>query len=288
MTLTPMHFLIVCPLVGLAGFVDSIAGGGGLISLPAYLLTGLPVHACIATNKLSSPMGTLVSTVRYAREGYIDWRLAVFCAAGALAGASVGASIALLISDALFRWLMLIILPLTAAYVLRAKTLAQDAADEAALPFWRSVLAGTLISLLVGMYDGFYGPGAGTFLLLLLSRFGHMNLQRANGVTKVANLSSNVASLAVYLMNGQAAGAVRGVVQHRGQRARLSLLHKARRIHRPAHHPAGAIALLHSHGARVAGRALTTISPAARPCAALFIHSLQSFLLHLTFLKSVL
>ena len=203
MTLTPMHFLIVCPLVGLAGFVDSIAGGGGLISLPAYLLTGLPVHACIATNKLSSPMGTLVSTVRYAREGYIDWRLGAFCAAGALAGASLGASIALLISDTAFRWLMLVILPLTAAYVLRAKSLSQEASAESAPPFWRCALAGTLISLGVGMYDGFYGPSAGTFLLLLLSRFGHMDLRRANGVTKVANLSSNVASLAVYLINGQ-------------------------------------------------------------------------------------
>ena len=203
MTLTPLHLLIVCPLVGIAGFVDSIAGGGGLISLPAYLLTGLPVHACIATNKLSSPMGTLVSTVRYAREGYIDWRLGAFCAVGALAGASLGASIALLISDTAFRWLMLVILPLTAAYVLRAKSLSQEASAESAPPFWRCALAGTLISLGVGMYDGFYGPGAGTFLLLLLSRFGHMDLRRANGVTKVANLSSNVASLAVYLINGQ-------------------------------------------------------------------------------------
>lgn len=203
MTLTPMHFLIVCPLVGLAGFVDSIAGGGGLISLPAYLLTGLPVHACIATNKLSSPMGTLISTVRYAREGYIDWRLGAFCAAGALAGASLGASLAMLISDTLFRWLMLVILPLTAVYVLRAKAMTQAAPDSPALPFWRCALAGTLISLFVGAYDGFYGPGAGTFLLLLLSRFGHMSLQRANGMTKVANLSSNIASLAVYLLHGQ-------------------------------------------------------------------------------------
>ena len=56
MELTPLHFLIVCPLVGVAGFVDSIAGGGGLISLPAYLISGLPVHTCIATNKLSSSM----------------------------------------------------------------------------------------------------------------------------------------------------------------------------------------------------------------------------------------
>ena len=64
MELTFLHFLIVCPLVGIAGFIDSIAGGGGLISLPAYLISGLPVHTCIATNKLSSSMGTTVATTK--------------------------------------------------------------------------------------------------------------------------------------------------------------------------------------------------------------------------------
>ena len=103
MTLTPLHFLIVCPLVGLAGFIDAIAGGGGLISLPAYMISGLPAHTSIATNKLSSSMGTAVSTYKYARSGYIDWRLAVFCVISALLGSAIGAKIALLISDRIFR-----------------------------------------------------------------------------------------------------------------------------------------------------------------------------------------
>ena len=66
-----MEFLIVCPLALIAGFVDAIAGGGGLISLPAYFFAGLPPHAAIATNKLSSTLGTLVATVRYALFGYM-------------------------------------------------------------------------------------------------------------------------------------------------------------------------------------------------------------------------
>lgn len=202
MTLTPLHFLIVCPLVGLAGFIDSIAGGGGLISLPAYLLSGLPAHTCIATNKLSSSMGTAVSTYKYARSGYIDWRLSVFCVAFALAGSSIGAKIALLISDQVFRILMLIILPLTAAYVLKKKDIfAQE--DEHALPFGKCALFASAIAFFIGMYDGFYGPGTGTFLLLLLTRFAHMDVRHANGVTKVINLSSNIGSLVVYLTSGQ-------------------------------------------------------------------------------------
>lgn len=202
MTLTPLHFLIVCPLVGIAGFVDSIAGGGGLISLPAYLISGLPVHTCIATNKLSSSMGTTVATAKYALSGYIDWQLAVFCAAASLAGAALGANIALLIPDSAFRILMLIILPLTALYVLRKKDLFSGE-NRRELSFLHSVLLSSAIAFALGMYDGFYGPGTGTFLILLLTRFAHMDLHRANGITKVINLSSNLSSLVVYLTSGQ-------------------------------------------------------------------------------------
>jgi len=202
MSLTFLHFLIVCPLVGIAGFVDSIAGGGGLISLPAYLISGLPVHTCIATNKLSSSMGTAVATGKYALSGYIDWHLAVFCAAASLAGAALGANIALLIGDQAFRILMLIILPLTALYVFKKKNLFSGE-DRKDLSFLHTVILSSVIAFALGLYDGFYGPGTGTFLILLLTRFAHMELHRANGITKVINLSSNVSSLGVYLLNGQ-------------------------------------------------------------------------------------
>lgn len=202
MTLTPLHFLIVCPLVFAAGYVDSIAGGGGLISLPAYMISGLPVHASIATNKLSSSMGTCLATVRYAKSGYIDWKLSVFCVAAALVGASLGANLALLLDDTLFRMLMLIILPLTALYVMRKKNLFSTE-DKPLLAFPRLTAFSSAIAFAIGMYDGFYGPGTGTFLILLLTRFAHMDLAHANGLTKVINLTSNIASLTVYLLSGQ-------------------------------------------------------------------------------------
>ena len=113
MELTALQFLIVCPLVFLAGLVDAMAGGGGLISLPAYLISGLPVHYAIGTNKLSSGMGTTLATWRFARSGYIHWKLALFCAVCALVGSTTGARLALLIPDAAFRVIMLVVLPLT-------------------------------------------------------------------------------------------------------------------------------------------------------------------------------
>ena len=111
MTLTPLLFLIVCPLTGLAGFVDAVAGGGGLISLPAYMIAGLPVHAAIGTNKLSSGMGTALATGRLAKGGDIPWRQAGLCIAAALIGSWAGARLALLVDPEVFKRLMLVILP---------------------------------------------------------------------------------------------------------------------------------------------------------------------------------
>lgn len=118
MTITFIQYIIVCPLVFLAGFVDAIAGGGGLISLPAYMLAGLPVHNAIGTNKLSSAMGATLTTVRFAGSGFIKLKLAVPCAAAALIGSAIGARIALLIPEHVFKIIMLFVLPLVAAYVM--------------------------------------------------------------------------------------------------------------------------------------------------------------------------
>lgn len=120
-----MEFLIVCPLVFLAGFVDAIAGGGGLISLPAYLIAGLPVHTAIGTNKLSSGMGTAVATWRFWQKGYIPVKEALAGILLALAGSWTGAKIALMIDDSVFRIIMLFVLPLTAIYVMCNKSMGE-------------------------------------------------------------------------------------------------------------------------------------------------------------------
>ena len=161
-TLTLTHFLIVCPLVFLAGFVDAVAGGGGLISLPAYLISGLPVHNAIGTNKLSSFMGTSLATYGYARKGYIPWKLSSVCVVIALIGSTLGANLALLIDDSIFKLIMLIILPLTGVYVMRSKSLQGDAAAASASQK-RMVLVSLGAALVIGIYDGFYGPAPAPF-----------------------------------------------------------------------------------------------------------------------------
>lgn len=205
MELQLLHFLIVCPLVFLAGFIDAVAGGGGLISLPAYMMCGLPVHTAIATNKMSSAMGTALATWRYAASGFIDWKLAPICVACAFIGSAGGANLALLINESVLRALLLIILPLTALYVMRSQSLAGSPAPAPLKqPNRRRIrLLAALAALFIGIYDGFYGPGTGTFLILLLVGLAKMPLTQANGLTKVINLTTNLAALLVFLLNSQ-------------------------------------------------------------------------------------
>jgi uncharacterized membrane protein YfcA len=180
--------------------MDSIAGGGGLISLPAYLIAGIPVHFALGTNKLSSAMGQLVASFRYYRGGFVDLLLCAPSIAAALAGSVLGTSLTLLANERYLQWLLLAVLPLTAFYVLRKKEFqVRDA------PFSRpgtAVLAAT-ISFVIGGYDGFFGPGTGTFLILLYTGLARIEARTASGNAKLVNLGSNVSALAVFLLHGR-------------------------------------------------------------------------------------
>ena len=197
-SLTP--FLIVCPLTLLAGFVDAIAGGGGLISLPAFFMAGLPAHAAVATNKMSACMGTALATARFIKQGFVMWKIALPCAALALLGSAAGAHLALSFSDEALRLIMLIIVPATAAYIMRPKSMQPR---ESALPLRRAIAISAAASFAIGIYDGFYGPGTGTFLMLAFTSIAGLAVNEANGATKVVNLTTNVSALVVFLVNGQ-------------------------------------------------------------------------------------
>lgn len=201
MELTLKTFLIVCPLIFLGSFVDAIAGGGGLITLPAYLLAGVPVHGAIATNKLSSSIGTTISTVRYCRRGFFDLKSAIPSVIAALVGSSIGAALSLRVSEKPLQIALLAVLPVVAFFVLKNKQFASH--EKFVADSFRIIALITAIAFIVGMYDGFYGPGTGTFLLLLFTSVCKMDLETASGNVKLINLASNVAALVTYLINGK-------------------------------------------------------------------------------------
>lgn len=193
-------FFIVCPLVFLAGFVDSIGGGGGLISLPAYLFAGVPAHMALATNKLSSTLGTSISAFRMRKR--MDLSVAGASVVCALVGSSIGSSLALMVSEKVVQYMLLPVLPVVAYYVLRKKNL-DEGTEKVTLPRKNVFLLSMIASFCVGMYDGFYGPGTGTFLILLYTGLVKMDLMTASANTKAVNLASNVGALTVFILNGK-------------------------------------------------------------------------------------
>lgn len=195
-------YLIVCPLVFLAGFIDAIAGGGGLISLPAYLLAGLPAHEAIATNKLSSCMGTTISAYHYYTKGFMKWKLCLPGIIMAFLGSYLGSNLSLLIEEKMLKTFLLIVLPLVGLYVLKGNTL-KDTSDQLVWERKLYIQCAT-ISFVVGIYDGLYGPGTGTFLMILLTGICHLDLNSAQGSTKAINLTTNITALSVFLLNGKA------------------------------------------------------------------------------------
>ena len=202
MEITLQTFLIVCPFVFLAGCVDAIAGGGGLISLPAYFLAGVPPHMAIATNKLSSSIGTLTASFRFYKERFIKLDVAFVGIAVALCGSAIGSNLSLMADEDLIRVILLPLLPFVAWHVLRGKGL-KERESEIDLPRRQVYSVVALSSFVVGMYDGFYGPGTGTFLILLFTAFAGMRVAEANGTSKLINLASNTMSLLIFLINGQ-------------------------------------------------------------------------------------
>ncbi len=203
MQLTPGMFLIICPLLFLAGLVDSIGGGGGLISLPAYLLAGLPAHNAIATNKLSSTCGTSLTTIRFLRSGLINLRLAIPSVAAAFLGSSVGARLSMQVEEQVMKTILFIVLPVSALIVLNRHLFRDGGAGETVEVNRKTLAVCVLSALIIGGYDGFYGPGTGTFLIIAFTVFAKMNVRAANAQAKVINLTSNITSLAVFLLGGQ-------------------------------------------------------------------------------------
>lgn len=202
MEITLQTYLIVCPFLFLAGLIDAIGGGGGLISLPAYLIAGLPPHAAVATNKMSSTCGTTLATYRFIRNRLVNFKLVIPAVIAAIIGSSIGANLSLLVSEDVMLYVMIGILPVCTFLVLNKKLFHDNENDEIILSK-RTYITATAAALIVGMYDGFYGPGTGTFLIIAFTIFAKLSIKTANAQAKVINLTSNVTSLIIFLLNGE-------------------------------------------------------------------------------------
>lgn len=193
--------IIICPLIFCAGFIDAIAGGGGLIALPAYLFAGLPSHDAIGTNKLAGGSGLVASSIKYIKEGKVRMSVAVWSALGCIGGAAAGGWLALLMPEQVLRILMLAAVPVVAVFLATRKNLGSSD-NEKLVERKKEALISILIGFGVGIYDGMIGPGTGTFLILAFTTFLGLELVNASGCAKVSNLASNLTSIVIYAFSG--------------------------------------------------------------------------------------
>jgi uncharacterized protein len=196
--LEPTILLALAGVGMLAGFVDAVAGGGGLIGIPALLFAGLPPVAALATNKFQGVCGTAMAAITYWRRGFIDLRALLPAMALTLAGSLVGALIVRKIDTTLLSAAVPVALIAIALYFLFAPNLS-DTDRAARLPFARFV---PLMGMLLGFYDGIFGPGTGSFMTIgFVTLFG-LGLTRATGHTKLLNFVSNLAALLIFIPAG--------------------------------------------------------------------------------------
>ena len=194
--------LLLCLSSLLAGFIDSVVGGGGLIQIPAMLilLPGAPVATVLGTNKFASCAGTTIAVQRYARHVAIDWSTVLPAAFTAFAFSFLGSRTVTLLNPAFMRPIVLVLLILVAIYVFLVKDLGlihqpRHAPEKAK---WLGVLIGAGI----GFYDGFFGPGTGSFLIFLFVGVFGFDFLSASASAKVINWATNIASVIYFAWSG--------------------------------------------------------------------------------------
>jgi len=189
----------------LAGTVDAIGGGGGLIMVPALLAVGLPPHLALGTNKGQSVFGSFSAMVRFARGGMVEGRRARITFPAAFLGSLAGAALVLILAPEALRPVVLVLLIVAAALVTVVRP---RPAEGGATPRRHAGFLAALVALTVGWYDGFFGPGAGTFYIAGFVALLGLPLARASAEAKVANFASNLAALILFAARGDVIWAI--------------------------------------------------------------------------------
>jgi len=195
------NLFIICTLGFLAAVIDAIAGGGGLISLPALLLVGVPPHLALGTNKFAASMASLNSSITFARSGKVHFSLVKWQIPFTLIGAFLGAWAVLGVSSAFLSKAVLVLILLVGIYTLLHKNLGM-VNNFQGLNFF-SILAGCFFALALGFYDGFFGPGTGSFLIFSFIALYGFDFVCASANSKVLNFTSNFAALLLFAWNGK-------------------------------------------------------------------------------------
>lgn len=195
------QIILLCLAGFAASFVDSIAGGGGLISLPAFLIAGVPAHLALGTNKFSATAASFTSSIKYATSGKVNFKLLKILIPFTLVGAGIGVNTVLLIDQKYLQGMVLTMVLAVGVYSLFSKTMGQENRFEGINK--KNLTLGIILAFSIGFYDGFFGPGTGSFLIFgLISIFG-FDFINAGGNARILNFVSNVTALVLFGIQGK-------------------------------------------------------------------------------------
>jgi uncharacterized membrane protein YfcA len=200
MDFTITTILLLCLAFFIAGFIDSIAGGGGLITLPSLLFAGIPPQFALGTNKFASTFGTGTAVFNFAKSKKVNWKVIAFGIVFSLAGSFIGSKTILFLDQDLVGKIIIFLLPfgVVATLIPRKRTISGDELKQ--LDFLLKI---PVICTIIGFYDGFFGPGTGSFLTLSFFFFTRMKLIDATANAKVFNLMSNIGGLTAFILSSK-------------------------------------------------------------------------------------
>lgn len=198
MEIDPWLFVILPCVAVFTGFLDSIAGGGGLVMMPSLLFAGLPPQLALGTNKVQSSFATTMAFRNYAKAGLVEWRKEKWLALAAFVGAAMGAVLVQQISAEVLNLVVPLLLMGVAAYVLFSPRMDDRQAQEVLSRKGYAPITGG-----IGFYDGFFGPGTGSFFAATLVGLRGEGLTRATGHAKLFNMMTNIAAVLVFAAGGK-------------------------------------------------------------------------------------
>lgn len=201
--MTFMNMAVICIAGFLAAFVDSMVGGGGMISIPALMATGMPTHLVLGTNKFAASSGAISSVYHYYKSGALEKKILLPLLPLSLIGSAIGVMAVLAIDPGFLKYLIIVMIGLMALYNLFNGQL--GTVDRYLEHSGRDQVKGQGFSLIIGFYDGFFGPGTGSFFIMMLIHIFKLDFKRAAANAKALNLASNLAALVMFLINGQIA-----------------------------------------------------------------------------------
>ncbi|HEU5310210.1 MAG TPA: TSUP family transporter [Candidatus Eisenbacteria bacterium] len=204
MDLTAAQVALLCGAALCAGTIDAIAGGGGLVSLPALLAVGLPPHEALGTNKGQSVFGSFAATLRYRHAGLLDGATTRVAFPIGFLGSVVGAVLALWIRPDVLRPIVLALLVVVAGIIASGRLRPRE--GMATTQGYLGAVA--VMAVVLGAYDGFFGPGAGTFMLAAYVAFAHRPLRYAAANGRVLNFATNLAAMLMFAREGRVLWAV--------------------------------------------------------------------------------